>query len=159
MAVNNLSDIKSYSSTQGDSQLSAKVNLDVEANIKASKAETEKKDSVTSTVSTSSDDASQMQNNAEPDSQAILERLSTINEQFPLKATSLVFEFDDTNDPPVIKVVDKESGDVIRELPPKELREIAKALSDIADSLKEQAHNLHDEQEIHASGIFINERL
>lgn len=159
MAVNNLTDIKSYPLAPGDNSLSARTSLDKIAEVKETQPLAEKPTSATIKVSESSDDVSQKKKDEEPDSQAILERLSTINEQFPLKATSLIFEFDDANDPPIIKVVDKESGDVIRELPPKELREIAKALSDIADSLKEQAHNLHEEQETHASGIFINERL
>ena len=159
MAINNLTDIKSFSLVPGDTSLSARTSLDKIAEVKETQLQPEKPAPANSMVSDSSNDVSQKPNEEESDNQAILERLATINEQFPLKATSLIFEFDDANDPPIIKVVDKASGDVIRELPPKELREIAKALSDIADSLKEQAHNLHDEQDTHASGIFINERL
>ena len=159
MAINNLTDIKSFSLAPGDTSLSARTSLDKIAEVKETHLQPEKPAPVNLMVSDSSNDVSQKPNEEESDNQAILERLATINEQFPLKATSLIFEFDDANDPPIIKVVDKASGDVIRELPPKELREIAKALSDIADSLKEQAHNLHDEQDTHASGIFINERL
>lgn len=92
----------------------------------------------------------------EIDKEAIIESLKSINQQFPLKSTSLIFEFDDITDPPVIKVVDKESGDIIRELPPKELREIAQALSDIADNLSNEAGSQRDK---HNSGILINEQL
>ena len=72
------------------------------------------------------------------------------------KSTSLVFEFDDANDPPIVKVVDKESGDVIREIPPQELREIAKALTEIADNI-----NRTDTKKSNtlSSGIFIDERF
>ena len=45
---------------------------------------------------------------------AIVDKLKTVNDQLSFKSTSLVFEFDDANDPPIVKVVDKESGDVIR---------------------------------------------
>lgn len=159
MAVNDSTDIKSYPVMSGDSSLSARASLDKISEVKETQLQPEKASPVNITVSEFSEEVSKKPIGEEPDKQVILERLSTINEQFPLKATSLIFEFDDANDPPIIKVVDKESGDIIRELPPKELREIAKALSDIADSLKEQAHNLHGEQETHASGIFINERL
>lgn len=159
MAVNDTADIKSYPVMLGDSSISARASLDKISEVKETQLQPEKKSPVNITVSEFSEDVSKKSTGEEPDKQVILERLSTINEQFPLKATSLIFEFDDANDPPIIKVVDKESGDIIRELPPKELREIAKALSDIADSLKDQAHNLLNEQDMHASGIFINERL
>ena len=87
---------------------------------------------------------------------AIVDKLKTVNDQLSFKSTSLVFEFDDANDPPIVKVVDKESGDVIREIPPQELREIAKALTEIADNI-----NRTDTKKSNtlSSGIFIDERF
>lgn len=61
--------------------------------------------------------------------------LKKINEFIPVQATSLVFEFDELGDPPVVKVLDKSSQEVIREIPPKEFREMAKALDEVADRL------------------------
>ena len=87
---------------------------------------------------------------------AIADKLLLVNDQLSLKSTSLVFEFDDTSEPPIVKVIDKESGDVIREIPPKEMREIAKALTDIADNM---SRSVGGEQEKQASGIFIDERF
>lgn len=84
------------------------------------------------------------------------DKLQVVNNQLSLKSTSLVFEFDDTSEPPIVKVIDKESGDVIREIPPKELREIAKALTDIADNM---IIGSGVEQGKHSSGIFIDERF
>ena len=86
----------------------------------------------------------------------IEDKLQVVNNQLSLKSTSLVFEFDDTSEPPIVKVIDKESGDVIREIPPKELREIAKALTDIADNMSISAGV---EQGKQSSGIFIDERF
>ncbi len=86
----------------------------------------------------------------------IKDKLEVVNNQLSLKSTSLVFEFDDTSEPPIIKVIDKESGDVIREIPPKELREIAKALTDIADNMNRSGGV---EQGKQSSGIFIDERF
>ena len=86
----------------------------------------------------------------------IVDKLQVVNSQLSLKSTSLVFEFDDTNEPPIVKVIDKESGDVIREIPPKELREIAKALTDIADNINRSGGV---EQGKQSSGIFIDERF
>ncbi len=61
--------------------------------------------------------------------------LKKINEFIPVQATSLVFEFDELGEPPVVKVLDKSSQEVIREIPPKEFREMAKALDEVADRL------------------------
>jgi len=86
----------------------------------------------------------------------IEDKLQVVNNQLSLKSTSLVFEFDDISEPPIVKVIDKESGDVIREIPPKELREIAKALTDIADNMSISGGVEHGKQ---SSGIFIDERF
>lgn len=84
------------------------------------------------------------------------DKLKIVNEQLSFKSTSLIFEFDDANDPPIVKVIDKESGDVIREIPPKDLREIAKALTEIADNINE--NDLKKPNKL-SSGIFIDERF
>ncbi len=86
----------------------------------------------------------------------ISEQLKAVNDILSLQSKSLVFEFDDINDPPIIKVVDSESGDIIREIPPKEIREIAQALTDIADILKGEDGLLSNRR---SSGILIDEKL
>ncbi len=65
----------------------------------------------------------------------IQESLQTINQLIPIKHTNLIFEFDDISEPPIIKVVDKESQEVIREIPPKNIQHIAKALKEMAEKL------------------------
>ncbi|WP_404338863.1 flagellar protein FlaG [Pseudoalteromonas mariniglutinosa] len=77
-------------------------------------------------------DASQEKQNLIDDVKKNLEKL---NEYIPVTATNLVFEFDELGDPPIIKVLDKESQEVIREIPSKEFREVAKALDEFADKL------------------------
>ena len=89
-------------------------------------------------------------------SEIISEQLKAVNDILSLQSKSLVFEFDDINDPPIIKVVDSESGDIIREIPPKEIREIAQALTDIADILKGEDGLLSNRR---SSGILIDEKL
>ena len=61
--------------------------------------------------------------------------LEVINELLPLKNTNLIFEFDDIAEPPIVKVVDKNTEEIIREIPPKNLRKITQALNDMADSI------------------------
>lgn len=61
--------------------------------------------------------------------------LEKINNFIPVQSTNLVFEFDELGDPPVVKVLDKSSQEIIREIPSKEFREMAKALDEAADKL------------------------
>tara|TARA_B100000700_G_C15062696_1_gene866955 strand:- start:13542 stop:13988 length:447 start_codon:yes stop_codon:yes gene_type:complete len=65
----------------------------------------------------------------------IKESLEKLNEFIPIRSTNLIFEFDELGDPPIIKVVDRDSEEVIREIPPREFRDIAKALEEFADKL------------------------
>lgn len=65
----------------------------------------------------------------------VKQNLEKLNNYIPVTATNLVFEFDEEGDPPVIKVLDKEGKEVIREIPTEEFREVAKALEEFADKL------------------------
>jgi flagellar protein FlaG len=71
------------------------------------------------------------------DKEKVEQTVGIINQLIPLKNTNLIFEFDDITEPPIIKVVDKESEEVIREIPPQELKKIAEALSQMADNISE----------------------
>ncbi|WP_125783359.1 flagellar protein FlaG [Pseudoalteromonas rubra] len=62
--------------------------------------------------------------------------LDKLNEIIPVTSTNLSFEFDESGDPPFIRVIDKDSDEVIREIPSEDIREIAKALDDFADTIK-----------------------
>lgn len=61
--------------------------------------------------------------------------LDKLNSFIPVTATNLVFEFDEKGDPPFIRVLDKDNDEIIREIPSKEFREVAKALEELADKL------------------------
>ena len=65
----------------------------------------------------------------------VKDNLEKLNEYIPVTSTNLKFEFDDCGDLPIIKVLDKSSDEVIREIPTEEFREIAKALDEFADKL------------------------
>lgn len=156
MSVENLSEFGNYTSRFGDGQVKPNTDKQTEKAEETVPAKVDHKLALTSFDMMREEGKGPESSMADSEDSSILQRLKSINEQFPLKSTSLVFEFDDANDPPVVKVVDKESGDVIREIPPKELREIAKALSEIADNLSKEAGPLHEKQ---VSGILINEQL
>lgn len=65
----------------------------------------------------------------------VKENLEKLNKYIPVTSTNLIFEFDELGEPPIIKVLDKESEEVIREIPTEEFREVAKALDEFADKL------------------------
>lgn len=65
----------------------------------------------------------------------VKKNLEQLNEYIPVTSTNLIFEFDELGDPPIIKVLDQKSQEVIREIPSKEFREVAKALDEFADKL------------------------
>jgi flagellar protein FlaG len=65
----------------------------------------------------------------------VKQNLEKLNDYIPVTSTNLIFEFDELGDPPIIKVLDKENDEVIREIPTEEFREVAKALEEFADKL------------------------
>ena len=69
------------------------------------------------------------------DNDQIRQTLEQINKVIPIANTRLVFEFDELGDPPVIKVIDKTSNELIREIPSQDLVKVAKAFSEMADNL------------------------
>lgn len=69
------------------------------------------------------------------DNDQIRQTLEQINKVIPITNTRLVFEFDELGDPPVIKVIDKTSNELIREIPSQDLVKVAKAFSEMADNL------------------------
>ncbi|MBU2113453.1 MAG: flagellar protein FlaG [Gammaproteobacteria bacterium] len=69
------------------------------------------------------------------DNNQIRQTLEQINKVIPIANTRLVFEFDELGDPPVIKVIDKTSNELIREIPSQDLVKVAKAFSEMADNL------------------------
>jgi flagellar protein FlaG len=80
----------------------------------------------------------QTSSSKEPDSELISEvkeNLEKLNRFIPVTSTNLSFEFDDKGNPPFIRVIDKDNDEVIREIPSKEFREVAKALDEFADKL------------------------
>jgi len=80
------------------------------------------------------------------DVKQVEKNIKSINALFPLKNTNLIFEFDKLGDPPIIKVVDRDSKKVIRQIPSKDLIEVSKALQAMADKLSK-------------SGVLVNSKV
>jgi flagellar protein FlaG len=71
----------------------------------------------------------------EVEQQSISDVIKFLNSEMPMVKTSLIFEFDELNEPPIVKVIDKDNGETIREIPPKYLKEVSDSLQDVANSL------------------------
>lgn len=71
----------------------------------------------------------------EESQKSIADVIEFLNSEMPMVKTSLIFEFDELNEPPIVKVVDKDNGETIREIPPKYLKEVSDSLQDVANSL------------------------
>jgi len=69
------------------------------------------------------------------DNNQIRDTLEQINKVIPIANTKLIFEFDELGDPPIIKVIDKTSNELIREIPSQDLVKVAQAFSEMADNL------------------------
>ncbi len=54
------------------------------------------------------------------------------------RSTALKFSVDEDNGELIVKVVNKETGDVVREVPPEEVRELRKALAEMKGLLVKQ---------------------
>ncbi|HUL68047.1 MAG TPA: flagellar protein FlaG [Burkholderiaceae bacterium] len=52
------------------------------------------------------------------------------NRQLAQKASELTFEFDENSSRVIVRLVDKQTGQVLRQIPSKEALEIARALQD-----------------------------
>lgn len=76
----------------------------------------------------------------------VSDAIKNANQKLTVKSTNIIFEFYDKAEPPVVKVVDKNNGEVIREIPSKEFREMTKALDNLADNMNSNTGLLLDEQ-------------
>ena len=157
MSINNVSDISNFVQKADDLSLKPEPrrnDAEVGSNIaskEASAIEVVNKDKLAILEGQTKVDIGefvQQKLEAEKESQidktAVNNAIDIINQKVMLKSTNLIFEFDDLGDPPIVKVVDKDNGEVIREVPPKEMQEIAKAMSDIADSIGNSSGILFD---------------
>ncbi len=64
--------------------------------------------------------------------------IAKLNNEMQNMNKSLRFEIDDTTDEVIVTVVDKESDEVIREIPPEEVRRMRERLDEMAGLLLEE---------------------
>lgn len=72
--------------------------------------------------------------------------VAEINKSPAIRNTSLQFVFDEKGDPPVVEVMDTESGEKIRQIPSELAVKLAKAIEDMADNQDSRAGLLFDNE-------------
>ena len=69
-----------------------------------------------------------------------------MNQSSTIRNTSLQFVFDEKGDPPIVKVIDKDNGETIRQIPSELVVKLSKALEEMADNKDSRMGFLFDNQ-------------
>jgi flagellar protein FlaG len=108
------------------------------------------KQNVIDTVSEIQDKVAERTESAKSGQQAgepnVGEMVEEINKSSIIRSTSLQFVFDEKGDPPVVEVMDTESGEKIRQIPSELAVKLAKAIEDMADNQESRAGLLFDNE-------------
>jgi flagellar protein FlaG len=70
--------------------------------------------------------------------QASAERIQRIVDAFQQQATALNFEVDEKNNQVIVRVVNRSTGEVVRQIPPEEMIRMARELKDLRGILFDQ---------------------
>ena len=79
------------------------------------------------------------QKQAPPSQQQVEQALDKVKQVMTAKASALTFTVDDKSGDTIVRVVDSDTGEVIRQIPSKELVEIARALDKMQGMLLKQS--------------------
>ena len=79
------------------------------------------------------------QKQAQPSQQQVEQALDKVKQVMTAKASALTFTVDDKSGDTIVRVVDSDTGEVIRQIPSKELVEIARALDKMQGMLLKQS--------------------
>ena len=75
---------------------------------------------------------------------AVAEQIEQLNKSEAIRNTSLQFVMQENNEPPIVQVVDQNSGDVIRQIPSEVAVKIAKAIDELVDNTDSRSGYLFD---------------
>lgn len=71
---------------------------------------------------------------AEVDRESVAEMIDEMNQSKAIRSTSLQFVFEERSEPPIVKVLDTDSGEMIRQIPSELAVKLAKAIEEMADN-------------------------
>jgi flagellar protein FlaG len=75
---------------------------------------------------------------AEPDRDELTSAVKKLNEALPQSAQTLEFEIDEESKDVVVKIIDRDTREVVRQMPTKEALEMAKAIDKMVGRLLDQ---------------------
>lgn len=75
---------------------------------------------------------------AEPDRDEVTSAVKKLNEALPQSAQSLQFEIDEESKEVVVKIIDRDTREVVRQMPSKEALEMAKSIDKMMGRLLDQ---------------------
>tara|TARA_B100002019_G_C21071121_1_gene499057 strand:+ start:235 stop:648 length:414 start_codon:yes stop_codon:yes gene_type:complete len=78
--------------------------------------------------------------------ESVAEQVEQMNQSTAIRNTSLQFVFDEKGDPPIVKVIDKDNGETIRQIPSELVVKLSKALEEMADNNDSRMGFLFDNQ-------------
>ncbi|WP_224797931.1 flagellar protein FlaG [Idiomarina abyssalis] len=79
-------------------------------------------------------------------SESIADRVEEMNQSSTIRNTSLQFVFDEKGEPPVVKVIDTDNGEMIRQIPSELVVKLSKAIEEMADNENSRMGFLFDNQ-------------
>ena len=79
-------------------------------------------------------------------SESIADRVEEMNQSSTIRNTSLQFVFDERDEPPVVKVIDTDNGEMIRQIPSELVVKLSKAIEEMADNENSRMGFLFDNQ-------------
>lgn len=106
----------------------------------------EQKEKVIDTVQQVKQEEQVQKQDSKNDEQSVVDVVEEMNRSDAIRNTSLQFIFEEKGEPPVVKVIDKDSGDTIRQIPSELVVKLSKALDEIADTETERSGFLLDQQ-------------
>ncbi|QZN91569.1 flagellar protein FlaG [Idiomarina abyssalis] len=106
----------------------------------------EKKEKVIDTVQQVKQEGQEKQTDAKASKKSVAEVVEEMNQSDAIRSTSLQFVIEERGEPPVVQVVDRDSGEMIRQIPSELVVKLSKALDEMADKNSERTGILLDQQ-------------
>lgn len=106
----------------------------------------EKKDKVIDTVQQVKQEGRIKTDVSKSDEQSVADVVEEMNQSDAIRNTSLQFVIEERGDPPVVKVMDRDSGEMIRQIPSELVVKLSKALDEMADNKGNTSGFLFDKQ-------------
>ncbi|RUO67161.1 flagellar protein FlaG [Idiomarina ramblicola] len=79
-------------------------------------------------------------------SESVADKVEEMNQSSTIRNTSLQFVFDEKGEPPVVKVIDTDNGEMIRQIPSELVVKLSKAIDEMADNENSRMGFLFDNQ-------------